>query len=109
MLTKEQLEKFNEYFMLTEVTHDVATHVYKTDDVEQLNELYTEETENGIMYLNETLTDSYTESSQGYTIELKNPRLYIRDVYELSDLFKFIQNEMDEEIERYEKEPEEKD
>ena len=32
MLTKEQLEKFNEHFMLTEVTHDVTTYVYETDD-----------------------------------------------------------------------------
>lgn len=104
MLTKEQLEKFNEYFMLTEVTHDVTTYVYGTDDLEQLNELYTEETENGIMYLDTMLTDSYTESSQGYTIEFKNPRTYIRDVYELPDLIEFIQNRMDEEIERYKKE-----
>lgn len=103
MLTKEQLEKFNEHFMLTEVTHDRTTYVYGTDDLEQLNELYTEETENGIMYLDTIIKDSYTESSQGYTIELKNPRLYIRDVYELPDLFEFIQDQMDEEIERYKK------
>lgn len=104
MLTKEQLEKFNEYFMLTEVTHDVTTYIYDTDDLEQLNELYTEEIENGIMYLNTTLADSYTESSQGYTIELKNPRLYIQDVYELPNLIEFIQNQMDKEIEQYKKE-----
>lgn len=102
-LTKEQLNRFNEHFMLTEVTHDITTYVYETDDLEQLNELYTEETKNGIMYLNATLADSYPESSQGYTIELKNPRLYIRDVYELPDLFEFIQNQMDEEIKRYKK------
>lgn len=104
MLTKEQLEKFNEYFMLTEVTHDLTTYIYDTDDLEQLNELYTEEIENGIMYLNTTLADSYTESSQGYTIELKNPRLYIQDVYELPNLIEFIQNQMDKEIEQYKKE-----
>lgn len=104
MLTKEQLEKFNEHFMLTEVTHDVTTYVYETDDLEQLNELYTEEIENGIMYLDAIIKDSYTESSQGYTIELKNPRLYIRDIYELSNLVEFIQDQMDEEIERYKKE-----
>jgi hypothetical protein len=104
MLTKEQLEKFNEYFMLTEVTHDVTTYIYETDDLEQLNELYTEEIENGIMYLDAIIKDSYTESSQGYTIELKNPRLYIRDIYELSNLVEFIQDQMDEEIERYKKE-----
>lgn len=104
MLTKEQLERFNKHFMLTEVTHDTTTYVYGTNDLEQLNELYTEETENGIMYLNAMLTDSYTESSQGYTIELKNPRLYIRDVYNVSDLVEFIQDQMDEEIERYKKE-----
>lgn len=104
MLTKEQLEKFNEHFMLTEVTHDVTTYVYETDDLEQLNELYTEEIENGIMYLDTIIKDSYTESSQGYTIELKNPRLYIRDIYELSNLVEFIQDQMDEEIERYKKE-----
>lgn len=104
MLTKEQLEKFNEHFMLTEVTHDVITYVYETDDLEQLNELYTEEIENGIMYLDAIIKDSYTESSQGYTIELKNPRLYIRDIYELSNLVEFIQDQMDEEIERYKKE-----
>jgi hypothetical protein len=104
MLTKEQLEKFNEHFMLTEVTHDVTTYVYETDDLEQLNELYTEEIENGIMYLDTIIKDSYTESSQGYTIELKNPRLYIRDIYELSNLVEFIQDQMGEEIERYKKE-----
>ena len=104
MLTKEQLEKFNEHFMLTKVTHDVSTYVYETDDLEQLNELYTEEIENGIMYLDTIIKDSYTESSQGYTIELKNPRLYIRDIYELSNLVEFIQDQMDEEIERYKKE-----
>jgi hypothetical protein len=104
MLTKEQLEKFNEHFMLTEVTHDVTTYVYETDDLEQLNELYTEEIENGIMYLDTIIKDSYTESSQRYTIELKNPRLYIRDIYELSNLVEFIQDQMDEEIERYKKE-----
>lgn len=104
MLTKEQLEKFNEHFMLTEVTHDVTTYVYETDDLEQLNELYTEEIENGIMYLDAIIKDSYTESSQGYTIELKNPRLHIRDIYELSNLVEFIQDQMDEEIERYKKE-----
>lgn len=104
MLTKEQLKKFNEHFMLTEVTHDVTTYVYETDDLEQLNELYTEEIENGIMYLDAIIKDSYTESSQGYTIELKNPRLYIRDIYELSNLVEFIQDQMDEEIERYKKE-----
>lgn len=104
MLTKEQLEKFNEHFMLTEVTHDVTTYVYETDDLEQLNELYTEEIENGIMYLDAIIKDSYTESSQGYTIELKNPRLYIRDIYELSNLVEFIQDQMDEEIEQYKKE-----
>lgn len=104
MLTKEQLEKFNEHFMLTEVTHDVTTYVYETDDLEQLNELYTEEIENGIMYLDTIIKDSYTESSQGYTIELKNPRLYIRDIYELSNFVEFIQDQMDEEIERYKKE-----
>ena len=103
MLTKEQLKKFNEYFMLTEVTNDITTYVYNTDDVEQLNELYTEETENGFMYLNATIKDSYTESSQGYTIELKNPRLYIKDVCEISDLVEFIQNQMEKEIKHYTK------
>lgn len=44
-LTKEQLEWFNEHFMLTEVTHDVSTYVYATDDLEQLNELNSEEIE----------------------------------------------------------------
>ena len=56
------------------------------------------------MYLDAIIKDSYTESSQGYTIELKNPRLYIRDIYELSNLVEFIQDQMDEEIERYKKE-----
>lgn len=32
-LTKEQLDRFNEHFMLTEVTHDVSTYVYATDDL----------------------------------------------------------------------------
>lgn len=104
MLTKEQLEKFNEYFMLTEVTHDKTTYVYETDDLKQLNELYAEEIGNGIMYLDAMLTDSYTESSDGYAIERKHPREYVKEVYEISDLVEFIQDQMDEEIKRYKKE-----
>ena len=99
-LTKEQLERFNEHFMLTEVTHDVSTYVYATDDLEQLNELNSEEIENGFMYLNSELVSSYVQSSDGYAIERKHPRTYVKDIYEVADLVEFIQNQMDKEIKR---------
>lgn len=99
-LTKEQLERFNEHFMLTEVTHDVSTYVCATDDLEQLNELNSEEIGNGFMYLNSELVSSNVQSSDGYAIERKHPRAYVKEVYEVFDLVEFIQEQMDNEIKR---------
>lgn len=99
-LTKEQLDLFNEHFMLTEVTHDVSTYVYATDDLERLNELNSEEIENGFMYLNSELVSSNVQSSDGYTIERKHPHAYVKDIYEVTDLIEFIQHQMDKEIKR---------
>lgn len=99
-LTKEQLDRFNEHFMLTEVTHDVSTYVYATDDLAQLNELNSEDFENSFMDLNSELVSSDVQSSDGYAIERKHPRAYVKEVYEVSDLVEFIQEQMDKEIKR---------
>ena len=86
--------------MLTEVTHDVPTYVYAADDLEQLNELNSEEIGNGFMYLNSELVSSNVQSSDGYAIERKHPRAYVKEVYEVFDLVEFIQEQMDNEIKR---------
>ena len=59
-----------------------------------------EEIGNGFMYLNSELVSTDVQSSDGYAIERKRPRTYVKEVYEVSDLVEFIQHQMDKEIKR---------
>lgn len=52
------------------------------------------------MYLNSELVSSNVQSSDGYAIERKHPRAYVKEVYEVFDLVEFIQEQMDNEIKR---------
>ena len=46
------------------------------------------------------MTNVLNHLSDGYAIERKQPRAYVKEVYEVSDLVEFIQEQMDNEIKR---------
>lgn len=94
MLTQEQIDTFNQYFQLTEITTEVNKYVYDIN-AEQLNKL----TElNDISYIHGTVVESYVDDSYGYIIVWKETQKPITDISEISDLVNFIENDMSKAI-----------
>lgn len=95
MITKEQLETFNQHFKIIETTNDISTHqaFLNLDDLENYKD-------NPAGFLLETdwiHQSSNVFDSDGYSIQDKKGE-QLKEIYDLDDIVDFIEHDMQDYI-----------
>lgn len=91
MITKEQLETFNQHFKIIEITHDISTH-QAVLDLDDLNN-YKDNPDDFFLKTNWVCQSSDITSSDGYSIQDKHDN-HVKEIYDLDDIVDFIENDM---------------
>jgi hypothetical protein len=91
MITKKQLETFNQHFKIIETTNDVSTHQASLD----LNDLenYKDRPCDFLLETDWVHQSSDIFDSDGYSIQDKKGE-QLKEIYDLDDIVDFIENDM---------------
>ena len=92
MLTKEQINIFNQHFKIVEITHDISTHetLIGLDDFEW----FEDNPSNFFLETDWICTSSDVTSSDGYSIQDRQNEDTIKSIFDIEDIRDFIENEM---------------
>lgn len=95
MITKEQFDRFNEYFTIREsVTLNVDFDL-RTSFEEMQSAIQNQESDTLFQDSNWEETYSETANSDGYAIYHKDSDLFIQPVSDLDDIVEFIEDDME--------------
>lgn len=91
MITKEQLETFNQHFKIIETTNEVSTHqaFLDLDDLEN----YKDRPSDFLVETDWIHQSSDVFDSDGYSIQDKKSE-QLKEIYDLDDIVDFIKNDM---------------
>lgn len=101
-ITKEQFELFDKNFEVIETTKDISEYRANLDFDDIINHQENYSSGDYFLDVNWDIKNSEPYSSDGYSIIKKYPEQHIKNIYDLEDVIIFINDEMDQYLEKKE-------